>query len=132
MSCCGPESGSGPFPHSGPRQPGEFTIGKDARSRPKNLRRDAAEWIKNHRDAIALFFRFAAEAASKGRKFGIGLITERVRWETLIFAGREDPHYKISNSYRAYIARHLIKVEPYLEDFLTFRNVKYNSEEGGD
>ena len=108
----------------GPRKPGEFTIGKDAQSEKKDLRKKAEEWIKANPLAMDLFYRFAKEAAATGRKFGVGLLTERVRWECLIYTNGKR-NYKISNSHRAYIARHLIKVDPYLEHYMTFRNVAY-------
>ena len=90
----------------------------------KNLRRASAEWITQHPKAGALLIRFAQELAARKRRFGIGLLTERLRWEAAI-EGWADDEYKVNNSYRAYLARWLIMQDPRLEQFVRFREVQW-------
>lgn len=81
----------------------------------------AREWIDANPKAFALFERFALEAASKGRRFGIGFLAERVRWECWI---GQYTDFKINNNHRAYIARELVHRHPELKDLIEFRAVK--------
>jgi len=87
-----------------------------------NLRERAAAWIRKNPGVVDLFLRFALEMASRRRRFGIGLIAERVRWEGLFQPGKA---YAGNNSYRAYIARWRIAQEPALEKWMQFRKVRY-------
>lgn len=89
----------------------------------ENLRRAAAAWIERHPDTARLFLRFARELASKGRRFGVGLIAERVRYERLVDGGQEK--FKVNNNHRAYIARWMIAQDQGLAPFLKFRKVRY-------
>lgn len=79
-------------------------------------------WIKENPASYELFRKFALEAMTKrkGRKFGIGLIAERVRWEVNV---AWDGDFKVNNSYRAYIARRLIREHPELESCIDLRIV---------
>lgn len=81
----------------------------------------ARKWIDANPKAFELFERFALELASKNRRFGIGFIAERVRWECFIGAYED---FKINNNYRAYIARELVRKHPELKDLIEFRSVK--------
>ena len=69
-------------------------------------------WMEEHPEAMALYESLALTAASRGRKFGISLLTEKIRWEYNII--RDDASYKIPNNHRAYIARELISRHPEL------------------
>ena len=88
----------------------------------RSHRAKAREWMDANPKAMALFDRFAMQMATRGRKFGIGLLTERVRWEGVIArdAGKK---YKVDNNYRAYVARDLLRRHPCLAGLLTFRRV---------
>jgi len=89
-----------------------------------DLRRAAARWIKSHPKAMALFLKFAREMVFQKRKFGIGLLTERIRWQYKI-EGKRAKEYKINNCHRSYIARWLIAKDPAIEDYMEFRKVRY-------
>lgn len=90
----------------------------------KDLRAEAEAWIDANPQAYAIFVRFAKRAATMGRPFGIGLLTERVRWEA--FFDRSDTDgYKINNNHRAYIARRLVEDVPEAASLLRFRGTGY-------
>lgn len=89
----------------------------------KDLRLEAARWIRNHPEIANMFFDFAKQMAARAKKFGIGLIAERVRWQVMYEKGEET--YKINNNFRAYIARWIIAKEPALEAHFEFRKVRY-------
>lgn len=84
------------------------------------LREAAEQWMAEHPVAMALFRRFAADMASRGRRFGIGQLTERVRWECRI-EQHDEGDFKINNNWRAYIARALIEENPALLEFIELR-----------
>lgn len=86
----------------------------------KNLRRAAARWIMTNPQVYALFEQFALEMHARGKKFGIGLLTERVRWEHAVSSIGDDG-FKINNNHRAYIGRKLIADHPQLRGLLSFR-----------
>lgn len=65
---------------------------------------------------MELFMRFAREMLERNRRFGIGALTERVRWETSLSYAP-----KICNSYRAYIGRRLVELEPALKPLIVTR-----------
>lgn len=88
----------------------------------------AAQWMARNHEVLAIFERFALELADKGRRFGIALLAERVRW---FYLSERDAHedYGVNNSYRAYIARELIRRHPRLADFIETRESKRPSPE---
>ena len=69
-------------------------------------------WLKHNPDVFNLFLRFADEAYSKGKKFSVSLLTERVRWETKMTRDHDENGFKISNNHSAYIARDLLFLHP--------------------
>jgi hypothetical protein len=89
---------------------------------PKTLEDKAIQWMLDHPEAMKLYEEMALKAASRSRKFGIGFLTERIRWEFRIV--RDDPGFKINNNHRAYIARELIRMHPSLEGKIELRHVK--------
>jgi hypothetical protein len=89
----------------------------------KDLRKETEAWIQSNPDVAKLFLYFARELASKRRPFGIGLIAERVRYECAMTTSPSK--FKVNNNARSYIARWLIAQDPSLEQWMSFRKVKY-------
>ena len=90
----------------------------------KDLRHEAHLWMAENPNVMKVFERFAIEAGRTGSKFGISLLTERVRWDALVRTQSPDG-YKINNNHRAYIARELIRRFPYLEELLRCRATRW-------
>ena len=91
----------------------------------KDLRREAEAWIAGNPHVYELFMRFSRELLAAGlKRFGISLITERVRWEVAI-STRSDDGYRINNNHRPYIARKLIEDYPTLGGVLQLRQTSY-------
>lgn len=88
----------------------------------ENLRLKAQKWIIDNPTIANLFLEVARKLATRKEKFGIGYVTEIVRWE---FSFKYNEKFKISNNYRAYIARWLINQDPSLEEFLSFKKTRY-------
>lgn len=82
----------------------------------------AARWMDENPSAMALFERFALEAAARGHRFGIGQLAERVRWEVALSTTGDA--FKVNNSYRAYVARELIRRHPDLAELIELRHTK--------
>lgn len=74
-----------------------------------------------HPEIYRLFEQYALKAAAQGRRFGINLLRERVRWEC---AFSYDTEFKICNTHSPYIARRLLRQHPHLGDFLTVRSTQ--------
>lgn len=89
---------------------------------PKDLRHETDAWLKLNPQAWELFQRFALEKMNQGKKFGIGALTERVRWDCPI--NTEGDEFKINNNFRAYIARKLLETYPQLGNYLETRSVR--------
>ena len=90
----------------------------------KNLRLEAARWIKSNRRVALLFYDYAKKAAKQKTPFGIKLIAERVRWEVEMEWGAKDK-FKVNNNHCPYIARWIIAQEPEIQKYIRFRKVKY-------
>jgi hypothetical protein len=89
--------------------------------RPNDLHEATERWIAENPASYKLFSRFALELArARPGKFGIALIAERVRWEVNVKWRGE---FKVNNSYRAYLARRLVKDHPELEGRFEMRMV---------
>jgi hypothetical protein len=88
----------------------------------RDLRAEAESWMRARPEATALFMSYARDLAAKGKKFGVKLIAERVRYEHKI-QGWAD--FAVNNNHTAYIARWMIAREPKLEQFLEFRETSY-------
>lgn len=87
----------------------------------KNLREEAERFIAEHPEVYALFEKFALAMAGRGKRFGIGQLTERVRWEVAMQWDKDDRGFRINNNHRAYIARQLIEDHPSLEGLIECR-----------
>lgn len=83
----------------------------------------AQAWIEANPKAFELFEKFALEAARKGRRFGVGQLTERVRWESCVSISRTD-RFRVNNNHRSYIARALIQKHPFLKDYIELRELR--------
>lgn len=83
-----------------------------------SLRGKAHKWMDENPDMMGMFRYYAQQMLSRERSFGIGLLTERVRWEAKV---KWEGDYKISNNHRAYIARQLIEEMPLLADYIVLR-----------
>mgnify|MGYP003146859338 CR=1 FL=1 len=90
----------------------------------KNLRLEAARWIKENKKVADLFFKYAQDAAKQQQAFGIKLIAERVRWQVVIVWGVKNK-FKVNNNHCPYIARWIIARDRTIERFIRFRKVKY-------
>jgi hypothetical protein len=88
-----------------------------------DLREAAENWIATNPQVYGLFERFALEMYARGKKFGVGLLTERVRWECAITSTSDDG-FKINNNHRAYIGRKLVADHPQLQGLLSFRETR--------
>ena len=78
---------------------------------------ETQEWIAANPGLYRLFVKYALEKVASGHKFGIGALTERVRWEGP--ARGEPGEFKIPNACRRYIAIQLYLDHPEIEDFCT-------------
>ena len=77
-------------------------------------------WKAANPQILSLYRRFAMQAMSAGKPFSISLLTERVRWETMV---KKTGTFKVNNNYRAYIARDLASEIPDLAQFIETRRV---------
>lgn len=80
----------------------------------------------------ALFVRFAQALLQRQRRFGIGQLAERVRWEIRTTWEPDEDGFKLNNNWRAYIARDLIHDMPELEPLLELRRVREGDDEEDD
>lgn len=81
----------------------------------------AYEWMVENPHVMDLYEHFALQAASTGKRFGVKLLTERIRWEVSITTRSGDDVYKINNNHSAYIARWLIHRHPSVRRVLSIR-----------
>ncbi len=72
--------------------------------------------MRSNKKVVDLFEVFAAEIVSRQRRFGVNLLRERVRWETLYNWG--DDEYKFCNTYSPYVARYLLFKHPEWKPYL--------------
>lgn len=82
----------------------------------------AYAWMETHAEAMLLFEKLAVHAANRGRKFGMKLLAERIRWE-FSFEREDGELFKLNNSYVAYIGRELIRRYPHLERYIELRTI---------
>ena len=73
--------------------------------------------------------RLSLDAARHGRRLGIGMLFEVLRWQNAMTTTDEASEFKLNNNYRAFYARLLMEREPDLQDYFetrtqTWRTVK--------
>lgn len=90
----------------------------------RNLQAETADWIRTHPLASDLLLKYARELAARGRRIGVKMLVERVRYDGFLNGWKADD-YQINNSYTAYIARWLIAQDPSLEQRIEFRVTKW-------
>ncbi|MDH5626658.1 MAG: hypothetical protein OEY69_00050 [Candidatus Krumholzibacteria bacterium] len=89
-------------------------------------------WLHEHQKVFVLFEKFALQMLQMKRRFGIGALTERVRWEVRTTWGEDADGYKINNNFRAYLARDLIAKYPKLEELIETRKIREEDEGASD
>lgn len=98
-------------------------FGKAPKRRPATLEERFKLWAFANEPVVELFLKFARQAKAAGqKKFGIGAIAERVRWEVYVERKEADP-FKINNSYRSRLARELVRRDPSLDGLFEFRKL---------
>ena len=83
----------------------------------------AYEFMVSNSQMMNYFEHFALQALEAEFQFGIGQLTERIRWEVNVYNKKSDEKWKISNNHRAYISRWLLLRYPQLVDFLVVHQV---------
>lgn len=83
---------------------------------------ETLEWIRKNPRIYGMFVKFALEKVGQRKKFSIGALTERVRWDADVYFDKGD--FKIKNAHRRYIAIHLMMEHPEIEDFCTTKKDK--------
>jgi hypothetical protein len=86
--------------------------------------RDARTFLAARPEVWTLFLSFAELMRRLGRRSGIGLLAERVRWEVRTTWTADAQGYRLNNNHRAYLARYLLAVDPRLAGLLTTRRVE--------
>lgn len=81
---------------------------------PLSIQERFDKFDKDNPKIFGLYKRFAFKFLETGKKkCGIGLITERIRWEVTVETTGKD--FKISNDFRSRYARKLMREVPGLE-----------------
>lgn len=88
-------------------------------------REKADEWVRDNHQAWLFICNEAVARAYQRRRFGIGELCEQVRWH-MKAVGVDD--FKINNSYRAYLARRLVKEHPQCADYIEMRRSRADKE----
>lgn len=81
-------------------------------------------WKTRNPGVIDLFDRFAREASGRGKRVGVKLLAERVRWEVNITINRTGEVFRINNNYTSRIARDLITRHPELDGVIETRRLR--------
>lgn len=86
-------------------------------SKAERIRAEADEWVSDNPQAWEFMKASARESARNGIRFGIGALSEVVRWQMRNVRG--DESFKLNNTHRAAFARRLIaevpECKPYIE-----------------
>jgi len=82
----------------------------------------AYQWMVDNPRVMDLYERFALQALQSKKRFGVKLITERIRWELHIDVNAKSDDYKINNNHSAYIARWLLFRYPQFKPHLAIRS----------
>lgn len=85
-----------------------------------HLEQHYERWRADNPKIMKLYMKYAQQAVDAGERCSIGLLTERVRWETMV---KKTGMYKINNNFRAYIARDLVAHVPGFADLIQTRRV---------
>ena len=103
------------------QDPGNVLPFRENNPERKNLRSEAARWIADNPAVFGLFDRFALQMLAKRRRFGISLLTERVRWEVLMNWARDARGFKINNNWAPYYVRMFVADFPQHELMFAMR-----------
>ena len=101
------------------------------RAPKENLRAVAHEWMRAHPVALSLLRKYAGELVAAGvGRFGVALLWERLRYDTvidrgLVNGGGDGGGVKLPNNHRAYVAREMVRLWPELDGKLTLREVSH-------
>ena len=91
----------------------------------RDLRKEAESFMAENPEVLELFVKFALDMAATGRRFGVKLLAERVRWEVATTWAEDERGFKLNNNHTAYIGRALIERHPSLGSLIRFRETAY-------
>jgi hypothetical protein len=104
----------------------------DTAKRQIELWEKSQRWIRDNPELFQRFIQLALEKATKNQTFGIGALTERVRWDwpdeaaSRGLEGRRAT-FKVPNECRRYIAIAIYDLHPHVEAYCTTkRDMKFN------
>ncbi len=88
-----------------------------------------AEFHEQNPHVYEMLRRLALDAARHGRRLGIAMLFEVLRWQYAMGTNDPSSEFKLNNNYRAFYARLLMEKEPELQDYFetrvqTWRTVK--------
>ena len=88
-----------------------------------NIRLQFRDWYPKNMHVINTFERRALELKTYGnrKRYGIGAITERLRWDSLVRQDSKESPFKLSNNHRATLARIIMQMNPVLENMFNLR-----------
>lgn len=100
------------------------------KTRKEELREEVRAFHEAHPEVWRHCEQYAFDLVRAGRRrFGIGAIWERLRWESMVNPSAfGEGELKLNNNYRAFYARALMKKYPELEDFFETRVQKSENE----
>lgn len=90
----------------------------ERRERSDRYSERADKWVRDNHKAWLFICNEAVSYANQKRRFGIGELCEKVRWH---MQATGDGEFKVNNTYRAYLARRLVKEHPQVEPYIEMR-----------
>lgn len=102
-----------------------YPTGSQHATRYEEMRAEAIEYHRRHPEVWALLCRFAFEKIRRGfKKYGIGSVFERIRWETDQAQGDPNKHFKANNNHRSFYSREFMATFPEHDGFFRKRHQK--------
>lgn len=99
--------------------------GSEASSRWEEMRAEAIAFHVAHPEVWRLMVRFSFELIGRGfKKAGIGLVMERIRWETATPDVDIETQFKINNNHHAFYSRAFMRKYPEHDGFFRTRRQK--------
>jgi hypothetical protein len=85
------------------------------------LEQQFAEFHQANPHVYSALRHLALDAARHGRRLGIGMLFEVLRWQYAMTTTDEASEFKLNNNYRAFYARLLMEREPDLDGYFETR-----------
>lgn len=94
--------------------------------------KEAQQFHQDNPNVYKILTRLARQALGQGKRCGIRMLWEVMRWEMFLATTDKNSKFKLNDHYTSWYARYIMANEPDLQGFFNLRKQASQPDSGGD